>query len=178
MFRLEMSSPFRSGWNGGIGGPNDGGHKPPLWYIQYGMDLGVAAGTELYAAFDGTITRFNPDTPSGNPKVYGHQLFVRYDNDRMGGFYTHFNDSGPDIRPGQPIVRGQRLGKIMRDHLHLALVEIIGGAPGGRYVGIDLYRHFLGLADLRDTSIAVTFNEDGTPPDVAYRVPESLLISL
>lgn len=33
MFTIEMSSPFRSGWRGGLGGPNSGGHQqPPLVY--------------------------------------------------------------------------------------------------------------------------------------------------
>jgi hypothetical protein len=41
MFTIKMSSPFRSGWRVGLGGPNSGGHQQPHWYIQYGMDLGV-----------------------------------------------------------------------------------------------------------------------------------------
>ena len=174
MFTIEMSSPFRSGWRGGLGGPNSGGHQPPNWFIQYGMDLGVATGTEIFAAFDGRITRFNPHQPSSDTsKVYGAQLFMRYDNDKMGGFYTHFTDSDPNIRQGQTVKKGDRIGRTLRDHLHFALVEIIGGAPTGRYMGVDLYRHFLALADLRDTtSLFVTFNEDGTPPDVLYQLPE------
>jgi hypothetical protein len=164
-FVIDMSSPFRSGWKGGLGGPNSGGHKGPDWFIQYGMDLGVAEGTEVLAAFSGHVTKFDPHPPSKDPsKIYGSQLFMRSDNDRMGGFYTHFT-GGPAFSAGQRISRGDRLGKTMRDHLHFALVEIIGGAPGGRYTGVDLYAHFLTLRDQART-ISVTFKQDGSPPVV------------
>ena len=112
MFTIEMSSPFRSGWRGGLGGPNSGGHQQPHWYIQYGMDLGVATGTEIFAAFDGRITRFSPHRRSSDTsKVYGAQLFVRYDNNKMGGFYTHFTDSSPNIRQGQAIIKRRSSGE-------------------------------------------------------------------
>jgi Putative peptidoglycan binding domain len=48
-------------------------------------------------------------------------------------------------------------------HLHLALVEIIGGVPNGQYQGVDLYRFFLDTANT-DTVTAVTFMQDGSPP--------------
>lgn len=163
-FTIDMSSPFQYGWRGGLGGPNSGDHLPPEWYIQYGMDLGVEEGTEVFAAFDGHITRFQPHIPSSDTnKVYGAQLFIRSDNDMMGGFYTHFTNSTFGV--GQRINRGDRLGVTLRDHLHLALVEIIGGAPGGRYMGVDLYQQFLGLKD-QPWTISVTFKQNGSPPDV------------
>jgi hypothetical protein len=164
-FTIDMSSPFRSGWKGGLGGPNSGGHTGPDWYIQYGMDLGVAEGTEVLAAFSGHVTKFQPHTPSKDTnKVYGAQLFMRSDDAKMGGFYTHIT-GGPTFGAGQRINRGARLGKTMRDHLHFALVEIIGGAPGGRYTGVDLYARFLALRDQGET-ISVTFKQDGSPPVV------------
>lgn len=40
-FTLDMSAPIDSpGFTQGYGGPNQGGHVPPNWYIQYGMDIG------------------------------------------------------------------------------------------------------------------------------------------
>jgi hypothetical protein len=51
----------------------------------------------------------------------------------------------------------------MGNHLHFALVEIIGGAPGGRYTGVNLYERFLALRDQSKT-ISVKFNEDGSSP--------------
>jgi hypothetical protein len=164
-FQIEMASPFRSGWSGGLGGPNSGGHHGSDWFIQFGMDLGVITGTDVRAAFTGHVTRFAPHRPSSDTaKVYGAQLFMRSDNNMMGGFYTHFT-GGPNFSVGQRLTRGDRLGSTLRDHLHLAVVEIIGGAPAGRYKGVDLYRHFLALRDQSNT-ITVTFNQDGSPPGV------------
>lgn len=164
-FTMEMSSTFRSGWRGGLGGPNSGGHHGGNWYIRYGMDLGVDTGTEILAAFSGHVTVFHPHSPSGDTaKVYGAQLFMRSDNNKMGAFYTHFT-GGPAFTNGQHIDRGTRLGQTIRDHLHLALVEIIGGAPGGRYQGVNLYRQFLSLRD-SSTVLNVRFNQNGSPPTV------------
>ena len=170
-FALAMSSPIRMNFTQGLGGPNSGGHHGPQWYISAGMDLGASAGTDVFAAFDGHVTRFNPHHPARDTdKVFGAQIFMRSANDMMGGFYTHVADVPASVRVGASIARGDRLGKIINrgrgSHLHLALVEIIGGAPSGRYVGVNLYRPFLDKANTT-TTMNVTFNQDGTPPSVA-----------
>jgi murein DD-endopeptidase MepM/ murein hydrolase activator NlpD len=169
-FAVDMSSPFLSGFTGGLGGPNEGGHQPPEWYIQFGMDLGADVGTEVRAAFDAHITRFNPHDPSKDTtKVYGAQLFMRYPNDMMGGFYTHLSDVTTGLGVGSDVKRGDVLGKVylaagtQGAHLHLALVEIVGGAPGGRYMGVNLYEHFKAKANSNTVS-SITFKQDGSPP--------------
>lgn len=174
-FTINISSPIAAAdFTIGRGGPNSGGHQPPHWYIQYGMDLGADAGTEVHAAFDAHITRFTPHTPSSDTgKVYGAQLFMRSPNDMMGGFYTHITDVPSGLSVGSQVSRGDLLGKVysfagIPPHLHLALVEIIGGAPSGRYMGVDLYSLFLGMAgDKTGAARSVTFNQDGSPPTVA-----------
>ena len=174
-FTINMSSPIpASDFTIGRGGPNSGGHQPPHWYIQYGTDLGANVGTEVRAAFDAHITRSTPHTPSGDSgKVYGAQLFMRSPNDMMGGFYTHITDVPAELKVGSRISRGDLLGKVysfadIPPHLHLALVEIIGGAPAGRYMGVDLYSVFLDMAaDKTGAAKSVTFNQDGSPPSVA-----------
>src|SRR5208282_140042 len=107
-FTIDMSSPIpASAFTIGRGGPNSNGHKPPEWYIQFGMDLGAPAGTEVRAAFDAYITRYNPHTPSSDSgKVYGAQLFMRHPNDMMGGFYTHITEVPEGISVGSRISRG------------------------------------------------------------------------
>lgn len=170
-FTINVSNPFPSGSGriSGLGGPGQGGHVSADWYIQYGMDLGAAVGTTVYAAFDAHITKFfphNPATDSG--KVYGAQLFMRSPNDCMGGFYTHITATPAGLGVGSVIRRGDPLGTVyafagIPPHLHLALVEIIGGAPNGQYQGVDLYQHFLDTADT-DTVMSVTFMQDGSPP--------------
>jgi hypothetical protein len=135
------------------------------------MDFGANAGTEVRAAFDAHITRFAPHVPAHDTnKVFGAQLFMRSANDKMGGFYTHLTDIPAGIRVGGSIRRGDLLGKVHpghgTPHLHMALVEIIGGAPNGRYVGVDLFSHLLSLANTTTVS-RIRFNQDGTPPAVA-----------
>lgn len=174
-FSIEMSGPFRPGsFTGGIGGPNQGGHQPPNWYIQFGMDLGATAGTEVRAVFDAHITRLTPHNPaSDSGRVYGAQLFMRAPNDMMGGFYTHITNLAPGLAVGSWVSRGDTLGEVVSfdgipAHLHLALVEIIGGLPGGHYEGVDLYQFFLDSAD-SDIPATVAFMQDGSPPNLKVR---------
>ncbi|WP_164904815.1 peptidoglycan DD-metalloendopeptidase family protein [Streptomyces cyaneus] len=168
-FTIDMSNPFPSGFTAGLGGPGTGGHQSPHWYIQYGMDLGAPAGTEVHAAFDAHITKFSPHDPATDSgKVYGAQLFMRSPNDEMGGFYTHLTNIPGGLGVGTQVSRGDVLGQVYEfagidSHLHLALVEIIGGAPSGTYQGVDLYRMFLDTAN-SGTVTPVTFNQDGSPP--------------
>lgn len=167
-FDMDMNNPFPTGNTRSYGGPNQGGHVPPNWYIQYGMDLGAVGGTEIVAAFDGHVTKLdttNVDLSGG--KVYGAQLFMRSDNDGMGAFYTHFKALPDGLQPGSQIARGDALGQVIdvpgSTHLHLALVEIING----EYHGVDLYNQFLSTAGTSDV-FTVTFPQDGvTPPSVS-----------
>lgn len=168
-FTIDMSNPFPSGFSGGLGGPGTGGHHPPDWYIQYGMDLGAGAGTAVHAAFDAHVTKYSPHNPSAdNSKVYGAQLFMRAPNGKMGGFYTHLTNVPAGLAVGSQVSRGDVLGQVYEfrptsSHLHLALVEIMGGAPGGRYQGVDMYQNFLDTANSGAVT-PVTFNQDGSPP--------------
>jgi hypothetical protein len=95
---------------------------------------------------------------------------MRYPNEKMGGFYTHITNVPPSIRVGSQITRGDFLGNVtsfagIPPHLHLALVEILGGAPSGQYVGVDLYHLFLDLeTEYAKYYVPVAFMQDGTPP--------------
>jgi murein DD-endopeptidase MepM/ murein hydrolase activator NlpD len=169
-FDTDFSSPFPpGGFTGGLGGPNQGGHQAPNWYIQFGMDLGANPGTEVYATFDAHITKLQPHDPAADSgSVYGAQLFMRAPNDMMGGFYTHMTDVPDDLAAGSSVARGDLLGTVLSfdsipPHLHLALVEIIGGLPGGQYQGVDLYQFFINMMNSEADGV-VTFNQDGSPP--------------
>jgi murein DD-endopeptidase MepM/ murein hydrolase activator NlpD len=172
-FTADMSAPVdTSGFTSGLGGPGQGGHVGSSWYIQYGMDIGANEGTPVYAAFDGHITKFQPHNPATDSgSVYGAQIFMRAPNDRMGGFYTHMTDVPAWIGVNSAVVRGDFLGRVHQfggipPHLHLALVEIIGGAPSGQYVGIDLYQLFLDLQTSEPgTIVSVQFWQDNAPPE-------------
>jgi murein DD-endopeptidase MepM/ murein hydrolase activator NlpD len=171
-FSIDISSPMPSGNTGTNGGPGSGGHVDPKnWYIQFGMDLSGPVGTKVFAAFDGHVTTYHPHVKADDkPAVYGAQIFVRSGNDMMGCFYQHITAVPAAIKKGATISRGDPLGEVyiipksgMPPHLHWALVEIIGGAPGGRYVGVDLHTKLLAIANT-STVLTVTFNQDGTPP--------------
>ncbi|MET9730326.1 peptidoglycan-binding protein [Streptomyces sp. NPDC006458] len=169
-FTIDMSGPFQPGFGAtDLGGPNVGGHQPPNWYEQFGMDFGAPEGTPVRAAFDAHITRHNPHDPATDtPKVYGAQLFMRARNNMMGGYYTHITGVPAGLTLGATVSRGDPLGTVCRSggtttHLHWALVEIIGGAPDGQYRGVDLNQFFLGITGT-DAVTSVTFFQDGSPP--------------
>jgi murein DD-endopeptidase MepM/ murein hydrolase activator NlpD len=171
-FNIDFSSPFPKGFRHGIGGPDGGGHKSKYWYIQYGMDLGANVGTEVRAAFDGHITRYNPHKPSHDTaKVYGAEIFMRSKNNKMGGFYTHLTNVPDAIRLDPNVKRGDLLGTVYvpdggGPHLHMALVEIIGGAPNGRYMGVDLYEQVKAISNSSAVK-TITFTQDGSPPTMS-----------
>lgn len=176
-FDLEISHPIPSGFTSGLGGPFIGTHAPAEhWYIHFGNDLGAPGGTDILAPFDAHITRHTPHDPvADTAKVYGAQLFFRGLNDMMGAFFTHMTDVSPEVTVGATVTRGQRLGSVLErsgtaPHLHLALVEIIGGVPPGGsapeqdYKGFSLYDHFTTMAS--DATLTVRFTQDGNPPSV------------
>ncbi len=172
-FDIDISAPVDpSGFTGGLGGPNQGDHVPPEWYNQYGMDIGANEGTAVYAAFDAHITKFQPHDPDADTgKTYGAQIFMRSPNDGMGGFYTHITDTPDGLDVGSTVTRGDLLGTVLSfgaiaPHLHMALVEIVGGLPGGTYTGVaDLYQFFLDLEKAEPgTVVPVTFAQDGSAP--------------
>ena len=164
-FTFTMSSPVPSGFTRGLGGPNVGGHVPPDWWIQYAMDLGAKAGTEVRAAFDSYVLRLTKHIPSEDTaKVYGAKLFLRSPNNLLSSYYTHITAVPKGLGVGSRLKRGDLLGKVVdrgaTSHLHLALAQLIGG----RYRGVDLYALFLALVAAPTAVKLVTFNQDGSPP--------------
>ena len=86
----------------------------------------------------------------------------------MGAFYTHITDVPAGLHAGSGISRGQRLGQVLPghpSHLHMALVEIIDGAPRGRYMGVNLFSQVLSIARTA-SAVTVTFHQDGSQPTV------------
>jgi murein DD-endopeptidase MepM/ murein hydrolase activator NlpD len=181
-FNISMSSPFPTGaCTGDFGGPDSGGHHGSTeWYIRFGMDLAASVRTEVSAVFDGHVTVLHPHKPSTDTgKVFGAQIFIRsqaaatghsFSDNKLGAFYTHITDVPTSLRVGSFVRRGDRLGKLFHPgatHLHLALVEIIGGAPGGRYKGVNIFRDIRDMAMARTArTLSVTFKQSGSPPAV------------
>lgn len=182
-FTLDLTSPFPFGaFTRDFGGPHSGGHHSRDWYIEFGMDLGAPVGTEVHAVFDGHVTRFNPHNRAADTShVFGAQIFIRslvsptpprsFSDDRLGAFYTHVTDVPAAIRKDAFVRRGDLLGKLFHPgatHLHLALVEIIGGAPGGRYAGVDIFSDIVEMTR-RGRVLSATFQQSGAAPTVVLR---------
>ena len=162
-----------SGYTGPLGGPNVGGHRPPQWYEQYGMDIGATPGTDVVAAFDGRVTVYHEHAPNpAHPGVYGDQIFARFPNNGMGCYYTHIQDVPDHLkRPGAEFTRGEFLGRVrlqpgIAPHLHHALMEDIGG----QLVGVNLYNLYLDLETVYSKyAIPVRFMQDGSPPVIQWQ---------
>ena len=181
-FTINMSSPFPTGaCTGDFGGPDVGGHHASTeWYIKFGMDLAAPISTEVSAVFDGHVTVFHPHKRTADTsKVFGAQIFIRskaaatgrdFSDDKLGAFYTHITDVPPSLRVGSFVRKGDRLGKLFHPgatHLHLALVEIIGGAPGGRYKGVNIFKDIRSMAMApKAAALSVMFKQSGSPPAV------------
>jgi len=171
-FTIDIASPLQaSAFTGDLRGPGIGTHAEGDWYNRFGMDLGANPGTEVRAAFDGHITRYNHHNPSTDTaEKYGAQIFVRAHNNRMGGAYMHLTAVPSKLAEGVFVSRGERLGEVMAfgqtsSHLHWALVEIIGGLPGGTYKGVDLHKHLV-AATRSDSTLTVQFHQNGAAPTV------------
>jgi murein DD-endopeptidase MepM/ murein hydrolase activator NlpD len=163
-FDLCMTHPVAA-MNAWHGGPGDGGHSSSDWYIQYGMDLGAPVGSEVRAAFTGRVSVFHRNPSETKPGVFGSQIFVRNSEapaDHMGAFYTHLQDVPASIDSGVTIHRGQFLGRVAPfspPHLHFALVEIVGGLPGGTYVGVSSLNTFFKTTANAGTSRTIRFHQ-------------------
>jgi hypothetical protein len=172
-FDIEVMSPIGSGFTRSLGGPNTGGHGPPEWFIQFGMDLGAPAGTEVRASFDGHVSKYHAHDPAADSgKVFGAQIFVRNPSDRMGCFYTHLTDVPESLAPGTTISRGDFLGRVVEfggipGHVHMAVCEIFGDVATGERLGVDLHDGYVSLSGSDQGATVTFFQERGRGPEVS-----------
>jgi hypothetical protein len=175
-FDIEVAHPIPGGeLIQGLGGPFVGTHTAKddgsdHWYIVWGNDLGAPGGTEVCAPFDATLSRVTPHVPTADSdKVFGAQLFMRGKDNKFGAFFTHLTEVPENLVPGYTVAQGDLLGRVMDrgegSHVHLALVEILGGVlDPANYKGVSLYDQFTTMD--ATSLLTVTFHEDGTPPTV------------
>jgi murein DD-endopeptidase MepM/ murein hydrolase activator NlpD len=173
-FTLDISSSFPDQQPTRLGGPLEGDHQGSDWFVAFGNDLGMPAGTPVLAVFDGKVTKVDTThlgVTSGG--VYGAGVFVRASSDELdpdapggvGCFYTHI-DLGPGIAAGATIARGDAVGNIVESagiatHLHFAIAERIDGVNHG----VNIYD--LMLSDTFAVEVTtLAFSQDGSPPQV------------
>lgn len=165
-FDISLSSPLGREFTGGLGGPGQGGHVSPDWFIGFGMDLAAPGGSEVRASFDGHVTVFHPHDPGTDTgKVYGAQIFMRDQNDGMGCFYTHLTDVPAGFAVGTSVSQGDVIGRVFEfggipGHVHMAVCEVFGDTR----VGVNLYQLYLSMAASQSSQTVTFFHEPGRPP--------------
>jgi murein DD-endopeptidase MepM/ murein hydrolase activator NlpD len=91
------------------------------WESDNALDLGVAFGTPVYAAFGGTIGDQFGSLNSDNPLMAGLRLHLLGQGDEL--YYQHLSKFAPGIKPGVKVKPGQLLGYTGRangvNHLHI-----------------------------------------------------------
>ena len=171
-FDIEMAAPVdQSRFREGLRGPNQGSHVGPNWYIQYGMDLG--AEKERRSMPPSTPTSPGSSNTTRQPTLARFMVRTSSCGQRMTAWApstrtsrTHRPSSASDPRLlGATCSGAVASAGGIPPHLHVALVEIVGGLPDGQYHGEDLYWFFLDLeATDPGTVVPVTFLQDGSPP--------------
>jgi murein DD-endopeptidase MepM/ murein hydrolase activator NlpD len=89
---------------------------------HHAIDLPAVRGTPVLAVVDGYVERMGRDRRGG--KV----IYLRDTSNRYTFYYAHLSKHEPDIRPGDRVTRGQKLGEVGSTgrvfggpHLHFAI---------------------------------------------------------
>lgn len=111
------------------------------WYcLHEGMDFSAAAGTEVYAAVDGTVVEI---TTKDVDILYGDSVTLEHANG-VRTVYT-FIDIDPSIKVGTTVNRGQKLGTVAAacgvenadgDHLHFEVFKSGESVDPDEYLNI------------------------------------------
>ena len=110
--------------------------------FHLGVDVGMPAGTPIYAPLDGVIEIFNNNSTHLD---YGPVVILRHKTDKGVPFWTLYGhlslDSMPDWRIGKEIKAGELIGRMGKEeenvgwppHTHFQLLTDLCG------MGIDIY---------------------------------------
>jgi len=110
---------------------------------HHAIDLPAPRGTPVLAVTDGVIERLGRDRKGG--KV----VYLRDTTGRYTFFYAHLAKHEKGLRPGDRVVKGQRLGDVGATghviggpHLHFAIFRDEDDASGGRALVVNPYLVF------------------------------------
>jgi murein DD-endopeptidase MepM/ murein hydrolase activator NlpD len=110
---------------------------------HHAIDLPAPRGTPVLAVTDGVIERLGRDRRGG--KV----VYLRDSTGRYTFFYAHLAKHEKGLRPGDHVVKGQRLGDVGATghviggpHLHFAIFRDEDDATGGRALVVNPYLVF------------------------------------
>lgn len=88
---------------------------------HHAIDLGAPKGTPIVAVNDGTIERL------GRDRRGGIVIYLRDANGRFVYYYAHLSRYAPDLRVGDKVKRGQKIGEVgstgrsSGPHLHFSI---------------------------------------------------------
>ena len=110
---------------------------------HHAIDLPAPRGTPVLAVADGVIERLGRDRKGG--KV----VYLRDTTGRYTFFYAHLARHEKGLRPGDHVVKGQRLGDVGATghviggpHLHFAIFRDEDDSSGGRALVVNPYLVF------------------------------------
>lgn len=117
---------------------------------HHAIDLPAPRGTPVLAVASGVIERL------GRDKRGGKVVYLRDTTGRYTFFYAHLARHEKGLRPGDHVVKGQRLGDVGATghviggpHLHFAIFRDEDDASGGRALVVNPYLVFSPLLTAR-----------------------------
>ncbi len=117
---------------------------------HHAIDLPAPRGTPVLAVTDGVIERL------GRDKRGGKVVYLRDSTGHYTFFYAHLARHEKGLRPGDHVVKGQRLGDVGATghviggpHLHFAIFRDDDDASGGRALVVNPYLVFSPLLTAR-----------------------------
>ncbi|MFC2156197.1 aminotransferase class III-fold pyridoxal phosphate-dependent enzyme [Acidobacteriota bacterium] len=139
--------------------------------LHLGMDVFVAAGSEVYAPLDGTVHSFHDND---SPQDYGPTIILEHRTGDDLVFYTLYGHLGrlslEDMEPGRVVKKGARIGVVgdsdenggWPPHLHVQIITDILGERG----------NFFGVADHNMKEVWLSLCPD---PNILVRIPKEEL---
>jgi murein DD-endopeptidase MepM/ murein hydrolase activator NlpD len=117
---------------------------------HHAIDLPAPRGTPVLAVTDGVVERL------GRDKRGGKVVYLRDATGRYTFFYAHLAKHEKSLRPGDHVVKGQRLGDVGATghviggpHLHFAIFRDEDAVSGGRALVVNPYLVFSPLLTAR-----------------------------
>jgi murein DD-endopeptidase MepM/ murein hydrolase activator NlpD len=117
---------------------------------HHAIDLPAPRGTPVLAVTDGVLERL------GRDKRGGKVVYLRDTTGRYTFFYAHLAKHEKGLKPGDHVVKGQRLGAVGATghviggpHLHFAIFRDEDDGSGGRALVVNPYLVFSPLLTAR-----------------------------
>lgn len=99
--------------------------------LHTGLDLSASRGERVFSMKDGVIAKTGSLGASRRGVSWGSYIVVKNDDRTING-YLHV-EIGGTIREGEKVKKGQQIGTVVRDHLHLNACTQVRGCQHGAF---------------------------------------------